>query len=53
LNALSHTITPSLGITLFFGQGTTVDALLKQADLAMYRAKDMGRNTLCFFGEHL
>jgi EAL domain-containing protein (putative c-di-GMP-specific phosphodiesterase class I) len=26
-----------------------VEDLLKRADLAMYRAKDKGRNTLCFF----
>jgi len=53
LNAMQHTMTPSLGITLFFGQSMAADALLKQADIAMYRAKEMGRNTLCFFGEHL
>jgi len=53
LNAMHHTITPSLGIALFFGQSTAADVLLKQADIAMYRAKDMGRNTLCFYGEHL
>jgi len=41
--------TPSLGITLFNGQSEAVDALLKQADLAMYQAKAMGRNTMRFF----
>jgi diguanylate cyclase (GGDEF)-like protein/PAS domain S-box-containing protein len=41
--------TPSLGITLFDGQSEGVDALLRQADLAMYQAKAMGRNTMRFF----
>jgi len=39
----------SLGITLFCGAGDSVDTLLKQADLAMYKAKSAGRNTLRFF----
>jgi len=39
----------SIGITLFSSQETSVDALMKQADLAMYEAKASGRNTLRFF----
>ena len=39
----------SIGITLFGEPGETADTLLVHADLAMYRAKDAGRNTLCFF----
>lgn len=41
--------TPSIGITLFMGDNTTVTDLLKQADLAMYKSKDAGRNTIYFF----
>jgi diguanylate cyclase (GGDEF)-like protein/PAS domain S-box-containing protein len=41
--------TASVGITLFPAFTDTVDDLLKRADLAMYRAKANGRNTLCFF----
>ncbi len=44
---------PSIGITLFDGQSQGVDALLKQADLAMYQAKAMGRNTLRFFDDSM
>jgi diguanylate cyclase (GGDEF)-like protein/PAS domain S-box-containing protein len=40
---------PSIGATLFDGEPIVIDALLRQADLAMYRAKDEGRNTLRFF----
>ena len=41
--------TPSIGATLFKNHEATIDDLLKQADLAMYKAKDAGRNTLRFF----
>jgi diguanylate cyclase (GGDEF)-like protein/PAS domain S-box-containing protein len=49
LGVVEHRITASIGATLFFGQETSVDELLKQADLAMYKAKEMGRNALRFF----
>jgi diguanylate cyclase (GGDEF)-like protein/PAS domain S-box-containing protein len=41
--------TPSIGITIFQGHQTTTDELMKQSDLAMYRAKAAGRNALRFF----
>ncbi|HEY6193962.1 MAG TPA: EAL domain-containing protein [Candidatus Eisenbacteria bacterium] len=41
--------TGCIGVTLFGDQRETVDDLLKRADLAMYRAKAVGRNTLRFF----
>ena len=44
-----HHSSPSMGITLFDSHSTSVDDLLKQADLAMYQAKAAGRNTLRFF----
>lgn len=43
-----HHFTASIGATLLRHQAS-VDEVLKQADLAMYRAKDAGRNTLRFF----
>jgi diguanylate cyclase (GGDEF)-like protein len=39
----------SIGITLFSDHERNVSELLKHADLAMYQAKAMGRNTLRFF----
>ncbi|MCP5277386.1 MAG: EAL domain-containing protein [Thiobacillus sp.] len=41
--------TPSIGVTLFRGQEVAVDVLLKQADVALYQAKNAGRNTIRFF----
>jgi len=39
----------SIGVTLFIGHFFTVAEIQKQADLAMYEAKNAGRNTLRFF----
>lgn len=41
--------TSSIGVTLFMGQEASLDALFKQADLALYQAKNAGRNTIRFF----
>ncbi|MGE0349366.1 sensor domain-containing protein [Hydrogenophaga sp.] len=49
LTGHQHFATPSIGVTSFNGQQSDVGELLKQADLAMYQAKSLGRNTLCFF----
>jgi len=39
----------SIGITLSPVDGSDVNTLLKNADMAMYEAKDQGRNTFRFF----
>ncbi len=44
-----HHSTSSIGIALFGHQDTSVDEILKQADLSMYQSKLAGRNTLRFF----
>ena len=44
-----HHCTCSVGITMFGKQPVTLSDVLKQADLAMYQAKNEGRNGLCFF----
>ena len=42
-------VSASIGIAVYPEDGTTGEALLKDADAAMYRAKDCGRNTYQFF----
>lgn len=49
LGLASYRSTASIGATLFRGQQTAIEALMKQSDLAMYKAKDAGRNTLRFY----
>ena len=49
LQTQTYQTSVSIGIALFSGPNVSRDELLKQADLAMYRAKSDGRNTLRFF----
>ena len=44
-----HFITTSIGISLFPENNDSPEAILKQADTAMYKAKEAGRNTIRFF----
>jgi diguanylate cyclase (GGDEF)-like protein len=39
----------SLGVTMFPADGQDFDSLLKKADIAMYRAKESGRNAFRFW----
>lgn len=43
----------SIGIALFRGYRETVETLLKHADLALYQAKNLGRNSVIFFDQSL
>jgi diguanylate cyclase (GGDEF)-like protein len=43
----------SIGISIFPQDGTTVQALMKNADLAMYHAKQQERGSIQFFHEEL
>ena len=47
------TVTPSIGVSVYPGDGHDMDSLLRNADLAMYAAKDGGRNNLTFFTAHM
>jgi EAL domain-containing protein (putative c-di-GMP-specific phosphodiesterase class I) len=55
LNISGHqlVVTTSIGITIVPQDGTDPNSLMKNADLAMYRAKDHGRNTYHFYSEEM
>lgn len=42
-------ISTSMGVTMYPDDGSNAQELLKNADLAMYAAKDKGRNQFCYF----
>ncbi len=48
-----HFVTTSIGIVLFPTDGNDHQILLRNADLAMYKAKDLGRNRYQFFTEEI
>ncbi|MEP7312156.1 MAG: EAL domain-containing protein, partial [Pseudomonadota bacterium] len=44
-----HQVRASIGITLFPDDGISIDDLMRNADLAMYRAKHLGRGAAVFY----
>ena len=46
-------LTGSIGIAIFPHDGQTVTELLKNSDMAMYHAKDVGRNSVQFFDQEM
>ena len=45
--------TLSVGIAFYPENGSTSEVLFKHADIAMYRAKKLGKNQVCFFEEEM
>lgn len=46
-------ISASIGISCYPDDGTDADTLLLNADVAMYRIKEKGRNGFCFFSDEV
>lgn len=53
INKHELTVTSSIGIALYPADGLDIERLLKNADTAMYRAKQEGRNNYCFFTDEM
>jgi diguanylate cyclase (GGDEF)-like protein len=48
-----HLVRASIGMTLFPDDGTALDELMRNADLAMYRAKQDGRSRAVFYNRSM
>jgi len=48
---VDHHCSASVGVTLFMNHEARPEAILNQADVAMYRAKELGRNRIQFSDE--
>ena len=44
---------PSIGVSMFYDNQDSAESLLRQADMAMYKAKDSGRNAFRFFNPEM
>ncbi len=53
VNQQEISITSSLGISVYPSDGLTAEVLVKHADIAMYRAKESGRNNFQFFTQSM
>lgn len=53
LNDHVVTLSGSIGIAVYPNDGDTTESLVKNADIAMYKAKELGRNNYQFFSEAL
>lgn len=49
----SFNVTTSIGVVLYPAHGTTAEELMKKADLAMYKAKQCGKNCCRTFDESM
>jgi diguanylate cyclase (GGDEF)-like protein/PAS domain S-box-containing protein len=53
VNSEEFYVTPSIGISIFPTDGRDEETLIKNADTAMYQAKDRGKNNYQFYSNNL
>jgi len=52
VNDYELNVSVSIGVALYPEDGKTIVDLMKNADIAMYKSKSIGRNSFTFFEEH-
>jgi diguanylate cyclase (GGDEF)-like protein/PAS domain S-box-containing protein len=53
INTHALSLSCSIGIALYPDHGETFESLLQSADTAMYKTKDLGKNSYCFYTEQM
>lgn len=53
INNNSMNLTASIGISLYPDDGQTVENILTNADMAMYKSKDLGKDTYMFYNANM
>ena len=53
VGTVSYPISASIGGALFPSHGKDADSLMRNADIAMYRVKNKGRNGIAVYDEHM
>lgn len=48
-----HVCTVSMGVTIYPAENSTVNDIIRQADVAMYRSKEQGRNQVTMYHESM
>ncbi|WP_223788130.1 bifunctional diguanylate cyclase/phosphodiesterase [Marinicella meishanensis] len=53
INDSQHICTVSMGITIYPNKNATVNDIIRQADVAMYRSKEQGRNKVTMYHDSM